>query len=323
MKINISLTLSAAILAGTFGMAAANQDGTSTAQFLKIGQGARAEGMGGAYVAVADEARAVSWNPAGLAQVSRQELAFDHLEFIEEIRTESLAGVYPVNSVNGSLGVGITYVNYGSIDRLDSSGNAEAGETSVNSYSGTVSWGQAIGDRLALGAGLKILKQNLAGTSSNGFAGDIGALFYLVPDKLSLGASIMNFGPKVKVDSTDEDLPTIMRGGAALHAIPSKLLFALDIEKENDAAATLHAGTEYVYQKTFVGRVGYQNNHEAGGGLSAGVGFIWHPASEERRSYGTQIDSSSAQGLEVKFDYAYVDFGDFDATHRIGVLVGF
>ena len=43
-------------------------------------------------------------------------MAFDHLEFIEKIRTESVAGVYPVNSVNGSLGVGITYVNYGSIE---------------------------------------------------------------------------------------------------------------------------------------------------------------------------------------------------------------
>ena len=40
--------------------------GTTAAQFLKIGVGARAIGMGGAFVAVADDATAIYWNPAGI-----------------------------------------------------------------------------------------------------------------------------------------------------------------------------------------------------------------------------------------------------------------
>jgi hypothetical protein len=35
--------------------------------FMRIGVGARPVGMGGAYTAVADDANALFWNPAGLA----------------------------------------------------------------------------------------------------------------------------------------------------------------------------------------------------------------------------------------------------------------
>ena len=37
--------------------------GTTTAAFLEIEVGARANGMGGAFVAIADDATALYWNP--------------------------------------------------------------------------------------------------------------------------------------------------------------------------------------------------------------------------------------------------------------------
>lgn len=57
---------------------------------LPVGSGARALGMGGAFIAVADDATATSWNPGGLTQLERPELSvvgsflsaqqdFDHL----------------------------------------------------------------------------------------------------------------------------------------------------------------------------------------------------------------------------------------------------
>ena len=41
-----------------------------------VGSGARALGMGGAFIAVADDATAASWNPGGLTQLERPELSF-------------------------------------------------------------------------------------------------------------------------------------------------------------------------------------------------------------------------------------------------------
>ena len=40
-----------------------------------VGSGARAMGMGGAFVAVADDATAASWNPAGLIQLQTPEMS--------------------------------------------------------------------------------------------------------------------------------------------------------------------------------------------------------------------------------------------------------
>src|SRR6187399_552149 len=42
----------------------------------RAGSGARAAGMGDAFVAVSDDGTAASWNPAGLAQLRQPEFSF-------------------------------------------------------------------------------------------------------------------------------------------------------------------------------------------------------------------------------------------------------
>ena len=54
--------------------------GTSGGNFLKIGIGARAVGMGEAFVAVANDPSAIYWNSAGVASLIRSELAVSHTE---------------------------------------------------------------------------------------------------------------------------------------------------------------------------------------------------------------------------------------------------
>ncbi|NIA14990.1 MAG: hypothetical protein GWP08_13025 [Nitrospiraceae bacterium] len=56
-----------------FGAAAWSQDINSSPS--PVGSGARALGMGGAFIAIADDATAASWNPAGLTQLERPELS--------------------------------------------------------------------------------------------------------------------------------------------------------------------------------------------------------------------------------------------------------
>ena len=73
--------------------------------------------MGGAFTAVSDDAYAVYWNPAGLAQVTRQSIALNHVEFIEKVNSQFASYVLPVNKLNGSLGVGLTYVDLGTVDK--------------------------------------------------------------------------------------------------------------------------------------------------------------------------------------------------------------
>lgn len=76
--------------------------------FNPVGSGARALGMGGAFIAVADDATAASWNPGGLIQLDKPEVSIVGAGFI---RDEDLDfGTNP--EANGSHSVSKARINY-------------------------------------------------------------------------------------------------------------------------------------------------------------------------------------------------------------------
>jgi hypothetical protein len=89
-----------------------------------VGRGARAAGMAYAFNAVADDATALSWNPAGIAQIKKPELAFSNsiknteyrhaiLEYDNKpVYTFDFFGlVYPVRLKRKNLVFGVSYQN--------------------------------------------------------------------------------------------------------------------------------------------------------------------------------------------------------------------
>ena len=81
--------------------------GTFDGQFLKIPVGARAEGMGGAFVGVADDPSAVFWNAAGIARIDadKSELQFNHANWIADLRFDQVAYVFHVKRLPGTWAV--------------------------------------------------------------------------------------------------------------------------------------------------------------------------------------------------------------------------
>src|SRR5205823_12513782 len=77
--------------------------GTSSATFLRIGIGARAEGMGETFVAVANDPSAIYWNPAGLASLQRRELAISHVQWPADVHYEHLTMIVPWRRFRGSV----------------------------------------------------------------------------------------------------------------------------------------------------------------------------------------------------------------------------
>ena len=59
--------------------------GKTSAPFLSIGVGSRAMGMGGAFVATANDASAMYWNPAGIAYLENIEAIFVHTDWLAEL----------------------------------------------------------------------------------------------------------------------------------------------------------------------------------------------------------------------------------------------
>ena len=82
-----AMAVAALVFAGPAGAANIFEKvGTFDGQFLKIGVGARAEGMGGAFVGVADDATALFWNAAGIARIDpdKSEFSFNHAVWLAE-----------------------------------------------------------------------------------------------------------------------------------------------------------------------------------------------------------------------------------------------
>ena len=96
-----------------------------TASFLNIGVGARSLGMGGAYTALADDANALYWNPAGLSKLEKREFTASHAELFESTRLDFLAYAHP--TALGTFAAGLTYLSQGKIEGRDGLGRPTAG----------------------------------------------------------------------------------------------------------------------------------------------------------------------------------------------------
>lgn len=96
--------------------------GGSSGQFLQLGAGARALGMGEAMVAAAEGPDALYWNPAGLSRMSRPEAAYARAQLPGSVAHDFAAVAVPVRALKGTLAVGLTRLSQSGIARLDNLG---------------------------------------------------------------------------------------------------------------------------------------------------------------------------------------------------------
>lgn len=200
---------------------------------LMISPGARAAGMGEAFVAVANDATAPFWNPAGLANVKNKELHFMHSKWLPNLADDMFydfaSFVYPMEEI-GTFGVNVTFLNMGEQIHTDETGT-QVGTFNSNEYSIAVTYGTKITDELCVGLGLRYIRSNLSTVSvgaeqgdgiGNAFAFDV-ATMYTLPfhPKLTLGMNLSNMGPKITyVDAAQADpLPTNLKVGFAYDVI--------------------------------------------------------------------------------------------------------
>src|SRR5712691_2061647 len=83
--------------------------GTFDGQFLKITVGARAAGMGNAFVAMADDATALYWNAAGIARIDpdKSQLTLNHANWPADLSFDQAGYVFHFRKIPGALGVQI------------------------------------------------------------------------------------------------------------------------------------------------------------------------------------------------------------------------
>ena len=99
--------------------------------FLLIGPNSRFGSMGETGTAIADDATAMFWNPAGLAnQQKYTEINFTHSPWLSGLNIGDLfydyiAGRSYIKSIDGTIGASLTYLNIGEVIVTDEFGNAQ------------------------------------------------------------------------------------------------------------------------------------------------------------------------------------------------------
>jgi len=217
--------------------------------FLLISPGARSAGMGEAFVAVANDASAVFWNPAGLAHQYGRQITFMHANWLpgltSDIFYEFLAYRMSIEGV-GTIGFNVVYLDLGEQQRTDEQGN-ELEKFSSNEFAVSASYGATVTDNLAAGVTLRYIRSNLSKFGAGAeigsgqasvFAFDVGLLynFPFHSRKLIWGMNISNMGPKIAyIDQAQADpLPTNLKTGFAYKLVDqkyNKLTIAADINK--------------------------------------------------------------------------------------------
>lgn len=210
------------------------QLGEATALFLRIEPDSRAAGMGNAGVAVADNANAMFWNPAGLGFQKNTQVGVTHANWLPEFDAglfyEYLVGTYHVDGV-GTFGGNVTFLNLGTTERRGPDGQ-NLGETSSYELAVGVSYARQVSDRLSFGTNLRYIHSKLTDPTSqlgiddgsaSTVAFDLGGLYRSSPFSLggasatlSTGLNIANMGGFMTYDEQKQALPMNMRFGYAL-----------------------------------------------------------------------------------------------------------
>lgn len=295
---SLTLMLAASLSILVFGTDAyATNESQAAILDLLIEPGAKQAGMGEAYSAVADDASAGYYNPAGLAFQDRnvKNLQFMHTNWLPSLAEDmyyEYLGYSQYAEGWGHFAFNIVYFNMGEQAMTTSTSSEIVGKFQSFNLIASGSYGATMTDNLSLGLTLKAIYSKLADVGQEAekgkgigttFALDFGAMYKPDIQGLSLSAVIHNLGPKISyIDVTQADpLPLHVVFGAAYVPIESefnKLTFVLDIYKplvrrhgspvealykgwydeDNEfEQIDFKVGSEYVYNNFIALRAGY------------------------------------------------------------------
>ncbi len=289
--------------------------GTFDGQFLKIGIGARAAAMGGAFVAVADDASALYWNAAGIARIEsdKSQLQFNHAIWPADMKFTQLGYVFHTKRIPGAIGISLRSLYMDPMvettayqpDPFVGTGNTfDAGYMAAG-----LTYARSFTDKFSAGITANFIHGGLAELSQNTYAFDLGTLYDVGTMGMRIGMAITNMGTDMTYIERSARLPSVFRVGTSAMLIQNadqKLMGSFEFSHPPDNAERLNVGAEYGFRNYVFLRGGYNVNYDAEG-IAGGVGFRF-PV-----SFAGTAD----------FDYAYTDMKILGAAHRFSLKFAF
>ncbi len=301
--------------------------GISAFQFLKIGAGARAEGLGETYVAIANDASTLYWNPAGLAQFNDDQVVFAHAEYVIDIKHEFLGIAHHFG--NGDA-IGLSVISLHMPDMPVTTETQPFGTGNYFSFGDVavgLTFARKMTDQFSFGITGRYVEETLDILKMRGVLFDLGTYYWTGLGSSRFAVVVTNFGADVSPSGTVTELngqtvsefqsfspPTQFKIGFAMEPFEDDhehITTSLELNHPNDNSENLHFGIEYQWQRWLWLRTGIKRTigERLLGADNTGTADFMAGA-------GVAIPTPFS---EIHVDYAYANFNALGSVHRISV----
>jgi long-subunit fatty acid transport protein len=305
--------------------------GISALQFLKIGVGARGTAFGESFVAVANDASALFWNPAGLIQTEGNQLFISHTQYVADINHEFVGATYKITP---SDVIGLSLISLGTDDMPVTNETNPRGTGRMFKYSDLavgLTYARQMTNQFSFGATVKYVEETLDVLKMRAFLVDLGTYYWTGLRSVRFAVVVSNFGNDVSPTGTVElydgrkvtpsadgfqsfSPPTLFKVGLAFEPFETesqKLTTSIQLNHPNDNAENIRLGAEYTWNDMFSIRAGLKR--------TIGEPILGKDGSSEEDitlGAGVKVPISTAK---INVDYAYANFNRLGGVHRISL----
>ncbi len=293
--------------------------GTGRSSFvpLKVSQGARASGMGDAFVAVADDITAVFWNPAGLTHVERFEYTAGYTKWMVDSKFFSGAMAYHV----GQHVLGVSLVTFNSGESLETTPTDPTGRlgtmVSSSDFFVNLAYARKVTDKLSVAVAGKWIYERLHKDVVQSASFDFSSLFYTGFKSVRIAMALRNFGKDQTVQ-----IPGSIPSGNTAQPMVYTVAGAMEVYGKKGQAVSLtasgelayfiddkerfHAGAELWLANTLALRAGYRWNYYLGD---------WTVGAGVKREFGQS---------KIGVDFSFVHHNEtMNSPVRVSLVGGF
>ncbi|MES2543242.1 MAG: type IX secretion system protein PorQ [Bacteroidota bacterium] len=316
--------------------------GQSVYQFLNLVTSPRQAALGGKIVTIYDEdVNQVHFNPATINANMNNRLGLNYGSYYDGVTYGTASYAVKLNERINTLQAGVNYVNYGTFDGRDETGNA------TSSFTGSeiaLSFGYSFvipKTKIHIGTNAKLISSTLETYNSFGGAIDVGALYINEKEGYNYGFVIRNIGTQFSTYSgTNEKLPLEVMFGISkqLENVPIRWHLTLEnLQQWNLAFSNPNHDETSIDGETTPEKISVFNNalrHVLIGaelfpkkGFNIRLGYNFRRGEElrllEQRNFSGLSFGFGLKINKLKFNYSYSRYTLASNTSLFGLTINF
>lgn len=296
-----------------------SQDEIPAFDFLRVDPGARSSALGGAFDTYTDDPNVMFYNPASVSTSVSKKISAGFGKYLLDINFGTLAYVQQYKD-KGWFGVGVKYFNYGKFDNTDENGAATGGTYGASDLMFSATYSNLMYNRINYGISAKYIYSSIADYKSSALAFDIGLLYLIPAQSMSVSFGINNLGKQLSAYiSTKEKLPLDVRVGFSKRLEHTPLNVSVSFTRLNESRDNLlghlkafSIGGEFIFGENVVARLGYNNESRQDMKLGTTLGLAGFSG-----GFGIRF------AQRVSLDYGFNSDGKIGAMHRFNVGYSF